>query len=130
MAAQWQPVAAATKTWTGAGATNDWSLGANWSGGTVPVAVDSVVFDATSVKNVTIDVNVSVATFTVNVGYTGILSQAAGRTITVGAAGWTQSDGSFVGGNAAITVNGPFNLSGGLVHEHLGHVHGHWQLHP
>ena len=113
VAARWQPVAAATKTWTGAGATNNWSLGANWSGGTVPVAADTVVFDTTSVKNVTVDVNVSVVALTVSVGYSGTLTQAAGRTITVGAGGWSQADGLFIGGSSAITLNGPFNLSGG-----------------
>ena len=106
-------VFAATRTWTGAGATNNWSLAANWSGGVVPVAADTVVFDGTSVKNVTIDVNASVASLSINAGYTGTISQSAGRTITVGAGGWTQASGIFVGGTSAMTVNGPFLLSAG-----------------
>jgi hypothetical protein len=101
-------VLAATRTWTGLGATSNWSLAANWSGAVVPVAADTVVFDATSVKDVTIDVNVSVASVTVGAGYTGTLTQSAGRTVTVGAAGWNQAGGTFAGGTAAITVNGPF----------------------
>ena len=106
-------VLAATRTWTGLGATSNWSLAANWSGAAVPVAADTVVFDATSVKDVTIDVNVTVASVTVGAGYTGTLTQSAGRTVTVGAAGWSQAGGTFAGGTASITVNGPFTLSAG-----------------
>lgn len=37
----------AIKTWTGAGADNNWTTGGNWSGGTAPTtgAVDDIVFD-------------------------------------------------------------------------------------
>ena len=67
-------VLAATRSWTGLGATSNWSLAANWSGAVVPVAADTVVFDITSVKDATIDVNVSVASVTVAVGYTGTIT--------------------------------------------------------
>src|SRR6266508_4793553 len=48
---------AVNRTWTGAGATTNWSEAANWSGGVVPGAADVAVFDGTSVKDAAINVN-------------------------------------------------------------------------
>ncbi|MBF0245391.1 MAG: hypothetical protein HQL31_08985, partial [Planctomycetes bacterium] len=42
-------------TWTGAGADNNWSTPANWVDSSVPNEEDFAIFDATSVKNCTID---------------------------------------------------------------------------
>ncbi|MEO6060162.1 MAG: hypothetical protein ABIQ05_09370, partial [Candidatus Limnocylindria bacterium] len=112
-ALQVTPVHGAARTWTGLGVTNNWSEAANWSGSAVPVAADTVAFDGSGTKNVTIDASASVLGVAVNAGYTGVITQASGRTLTVGASGLTQSDGTFSGGDSAITVNGAFTLNAG-----------------
>ena len=106
-----QPVAAATRTWTGLGATNNWTEPLNWSGSLVPGPADLATFDATSIKDVTINGAVSVAGISIGVGYTGIITQGAGVSVTVGATGFSQADGAFTGTSGAITVNGPFTLT-------------------
>jgi len=66
----------AVKTWTGAGADNNWSTGGNWSGGTAPTTgfVDDIIFDGafllTGNKNCTF--NVVFTALSINfTGYTG-----------------------------------------------------------
>ena len=108
-----QPTIAATRTWTGLGATNNWNDTANWSGGVVPGAADVASFDGTSSKNATMNVAVNVLGVSIGPGYGGTITQAAGIAATVGATGWTQSGGMFVGSTAAFTVNGPFAISAG-----------------
>src|SRR5436190_5357920 len=58
-----------TKTWDGGGSTNNWSEAANWSDDIVPVTGDSIVFDATSTKNATVDINIRLQRLHVNSGY-------------------------------------------------------------
>lgn len=79
-------VQAAPKTWDGGGADNLWSNRFNWSGDIPLLATDTVVFNVTSTKASTIDVN-AIAGISINAGYTGItaiITQAAGTTLTVG----------------------------------------------
>jgi hypothetical protein len=45
--------------------------------------------------------------------YAGTITQAATFTVTIGSVGWTQAAGTFAGGDANITINNIFNLSGG-----------------
>ena len=104
---------AATRTWTGLGPTNNWSDALNWSGGVVPGAADVATFDATSAKNATIAAAVNVAGVSIGAGYAGTITQSAGIGVTVGATGFSQAGGTFVGGTTTITLNGPLNLSGG-----------------
>jgi len=104
---------AASRTWTGLGLTTNWSDTGNWSGNVVPGAGDIATFDATSSKNAVMNVVVNVGGLSVSAGYGGTISQAAGIAVTVGATGWTQAGGTFTGGTAAITVNGPFALTAG-----------------
>jgi len=65
----------AIKTWTGAGANNNWNTALNWSGGTIPVAADDIVFDGvfplTGNKNCTYNVSISVT----SINFTGYLGQ-------------------------------------------------------
>ncbi|HRH32110.1 MAG TPA: hypothetical protein PLK06_02170, partial [bacterium] len=87
-------VRAAVVTWDGGGSDgtcggaagdgNKWSCGLNWSGDVAPGASDIATFNGTSTKNATIDSNISVAGIDINTGYTGIITQASGVTITVG----------------------------------------------
>ena len=113
LAAMPTPAAGATRTWTGLGASNLWNDALNWSGVAVPGAADTAVFDGTSAKPATLNINVSVSGLAVNVGYGGTLTQAAGTTLTLGAVGFSQAAGTFAGGTGLMTVNGPFSLTGG-----------------
>ncbi len=108
-----QPAAAATRTWTGLGLTTNWNEAANWSGLAVPGAADVASFDATSSKNATLNIAVNVGGISVDAAYGGTITQAAGIAVTIGASGWAQAGGAFIGGGAAFTVNGPFALTGG-----------------
>jgi hypothetical protein len=105
------PCVAGQKTWDGGGSTNNWSEAANWTCNIVPTASDTVTFDSTSIKNVVIDTNISVASIRVNSGYTGSVSQEASAITLNGA--YTQSSGTFGGGSGTMTFNGTFVQSGG-----------------
>ena len=107
------PARGATFTWTGLGATTNWNLAANWSPATVPGLTDIAVFDGTGAKPVVINANISIAGLQVSAAYAGTITQGAGRTVAIGASGWNQAGAAFAGSAAAITVNGPFTLSGG-----------------
>src|SRR5258708_18294115 len=105
-------------TWNGGGVDNNWSTAANWSAGCtgtggVPSASDSVTFDGTSTKNATIDSSFtgSVASLTINAGYTGIITQS--RSLTIASGDYTQAGGTFTGGAFTITITGNFIISNG-----------------
>ncbi len=128
-------------TWNGGGTTNNWSEGANWTGGVVPGQGDVAIFDATSTKNATIDVE-DTGAIEIDSGYTGTITQAAGKnihlhsssacaglggycqnsgtstfTLTAGSftvdGNYSQGGGTFNGGSNAITIHSNFNQSGG-----------------
>lgn len=101
--------------WTGNGGNSIWSTGANWSGGSAPGSGNSALFNSVCSSNCspTIAANINVAGIRIESAYTGTFTQNAGVTITVGSYGWTQFAGTFAGGNAAMNINGPYNLLGG-----------------
>ncbi len=80
---------AAQKFWMGASG-GAWSNGANWSGGTIPGASDSVIFASSTTVNV--DISPSIATLTIAGGGNVIFSAAANRLITIG----NNASGGFV----------------------------------
>jgi len=51
---------ASANLWNGDGCTENFSCACNWLEDQVPGACDSAVFDCTSVKDVTFDVNVNI----------------------------------------------------------------------
>ena len=66
-------VNAAIKTWTGgSGSSSNWNTGANWSGGTAPVAGDDLVFDGstrlTNTNNFTAGTSFASITFNSSAG--------------------------------------------------------------
>ena len=67
------PAAAATVTWTGNGADDNWSTGANW-GGTAPVAGDALVFAGTTrlTPNNDLTASTSFSSITFNAGAGGL----------------------------------------------------------
>ena len=109
---------AATLYWVGGNGdsvntnANDWSTtdpGACNDGGgdagAVPGASDIAVFDADCDNNAVIDSAWSVSGININSGYTGTVTQGAGNTLTVGTDNYTQADGTFTGGDSAVTIN-------------------------
>ncbi|MFL5814496.1 MAG: beta strand repeat-containing protein [Bdellovibrionia bacterium] len=101
--------------WTGNGGNSNWATGANWSGGSAPGSSNSALFNGVCVSNCspTIAANINVAGIRMESVYSGTITQNSGVTITLGGWGLTQLAGTFAGGNAAMTDNGPFNLLGG-----------------
>jgi hypothetical protein len=104
-------VDAATRTWDGGGADTNWSTPANWSSDTLPVAGDTVTFNATSTKDAVVDVAVTVAIFQMSAGYTGTVSLGAGTLAAT--TSFTQSAGSFSGGGSTLTVTGGTTINAG-----------------
>lgn len=104
---------AATYTWDGGGATDNWSDCANWSTNVCPVAADTVNFTSLSAKNSVIDAGFAgtVAAVNVQATYTGTLS--LGRSLSAGS--YTQSAGNFVGSSQDMTVSGTFSHTGGTM---------------
>ncbi len=68
---------AAIVTWDGGGADNNWNTVANWVGDVAPGTADVATFDATSVKNATVNANISVAGINLAGTYTGTITHAA-----------------------------------------------------
>lgn len=103
---------AATKTWTGTGL---WSTtnGANWSGGTAPIAGDAIVFDGTSGTGaVTIDPSIS------GMSFLSIACGAYGGTIdgTTNPVNLTFTATASLSGTGARTLNfaGTWTFTGGV----------------
>ena len=109
------PHAIAPFTWVGLAADANWTSPQNWSSGVVPGAGNTAIFDENCSINcsATINANISIGGMLIKNSYSGTITQGAGNTITIGSAGWTQSTGTFVGGNSQFTLTDGFiNLSG------------------
>lgn len=112
-------------TWTGK-TDASWSTATNWcgsisadkkscqGGASAPGASDTILFDNTCGSTFT-----CTPTTIANVSVAGVIiksngfTQGTGFTLTVGASNWTQTGGSFFGGNSTITLNGNLTVSGG-----------------
>lgn len=106
-------------TWTGLAGDNNWNSTGNWSGNAVPGSSQVALFQSAACLgancNVTFNVPINVLGLSIGAGYPGTLTQATGQSLTIGASGFSQAGGSFVGSNANITVAGTigFSLTGG-----------------
>ncbi|HOS49675.1 MAG TPA: hypothetical protein PLG57_13610, partial [Bacteroidia bacterium] len=101
-------------TWTNNTGSGNWNDAGNWSRSAVPGVNDVATFDGTNTSACSINNNINIAGINVAPGYSGVITQATGRTITLGASGFSQSAGSFIGGNSNFTITaGTLNLSGG-----------------
>jgi hypothetical protein len=98
---------AANIVWNGG--TGVWGTGSNWVGGFAPGASDVAMFTG-STTACSINASVSVAGISIAVGVT--VTQAAGVTVTT-SGNFTQSAGTFNGGNSTVTIGGDLALSGG-----------------
>jgi parallel beta-helix repeat protein len=92
---------AATLTWTGGGIDNLASNPDNWSGNVVPQNGDDVVFDSTSSKDCTWDINVILSSLSLNPGYTGTVTLNSDLTVTGNV---NILDGTFNQNNKNFTV--------------------------
>ena len=101
--------------WDGGGVDANWNTPQNWSTDVVPGAGDVAIFNSICATSclATINVDPNVAGIDIQADYTGTITQSAGIATTVGASGYIQAAGTFVGGNSTIDLNGPFTLSGG-----------------
>jgi hypothetical protein len=105
---------AATLTWTGGGADNLASNAANWTGNIIPHHGDSVVFDATSAKDCTWDINETLSSISLTPAYAGTVTQTAilkSVAITGIAPAATTDPASAINGNRA-TLNATVNPNG------------------
>ncbi len=104
-------VQAATATWTNGGGDGLWTTCGNWSGGTgtngCPGTSDVATFNSASTANSTIPAGsvISVAGVSIDITYSGSITQTTTATITLGASGWSQTGGTFTGGSGSITIN-------------------------
>ncbi|MCM8795027.1 MAG: hypothetical protein NC819_04415 [Candidatus Omnitrophica bacterium] len=104
---------AATRTWDGGGADNNWNTAANWSSNSIPGSGDTARFDSTSSKNCTINVSINVQGIDIRSTYAGTITQSAGSAVTVGSADFSQAGAAFIGGSSSIDCNDAFSLTGG-----------------
>jgi len=109
---------AATDTWLGTKNDFIWSDAGNWSTGSMPGSGDIALFSASSTghNTSTMDLNESIAGIIIDSTYTGTLTQASGTGFTIGASGWVQSGGAFVGGGSTstfIVVSSTFSVTSG-----------------
>ena len=109
------------KVWDGGGADDNWSTVGNWEfDGELPGAADEVVFDGTSVKNCTVDIDVAVGKMDLASGYTGTvrldgvkLEVSGSGNITVAAgtlAGTSGTPSEIVGGGKVESTGGAIDL--------------------
>ena len=103
---------AATKYWIASGGAKHWSTASNWSPSGVPGMSDDVILDnAMSNNDVIIDVNVDIASLTVQNGYAKDIGPSGSQTIRIrgnvnyaGAAGFSLTASiAQVDGNVTVT---------------------------
>jgi len=106
-----RPAAAAIRTWDGGDTANQlWSDPNNWSADTVPVPGDDVVFGVNSPEDAVVDVDVAIASLTID-GYLGRISVSPGRAMVV-TGDLSQTSGTFIA-PAHVVVGGRFSNTGG-----------------
>jgi hypothetical protein len=103
-----QAAVAATVTWDGEGADENWTTVENWSADQLPGTADHVIFDATSATNCTLDANVEVASLEVTDGYAGTIDFGTSHTLSITSA---DLDLSHAGG-PYVELTGQFVFTG------------------
>ncbi len=106
------------KTWVAAGSGN-WSVGSNWSGGTVPVSTDNVLLSPAAARTITVDGNFTVTNLTV--GANATLSFGSTNALSVNG-NFAQSNGVVNLNNGSLNVVGNFTKTGGTFNEGSGTI--------
>ncbi len=106
-----KPAYAASYIWDGGGATSNWSDCDNWSANICPTAADNVIFNATSVKDASINTGFTgtILGLTIASGYTGSIMQE--RDLIANS--FAQAAGAYNAGNHNLTIRAGFLTSGG-----------------
>lgn len=81
--------------WDGGGSDEYWSNAQNWDGDVIPEINDVAIFDNTSIKNSTIDTNISIKGLCIESNYTGIITQLNRTIVTIGSNGFVQNGGTY-----------------------------------
>jgi len=103
-------VHAATITWDGGGGDENWDTCDNWSTNTCPTSSDTAQFNSTSVKNATINTNITITSFNINSGYTGIVTQSANIDMS---GSFTLNDGTYTWSSGSWNVQQSFDVDNG-----------------
>ena len=101
------PASATITTWNHADA-DSWSTAAAWDNG-VPGANDTAVFDGTGAGICTVN-TAGVCNRLVISHSTSVVAVDVGSSVTVGAGGFSFTDGDFDDGGTAVTVSGPISI--------------------
>jgi hypothetical protein len=95
----------------------DWKNPANWAasdggagGQSVPTGTDVAIFSASNTGTCNINGPLNVGGITMETGYNGMILQNANE-VTVGSNGLIVNNGTFQGGSANITINGPLTIA-------------------
>lgn len=109
-----------TIVWNGAGATNNFSEAANWTGSVVPTTGDDVVFDGTSSKNCDLDMDIDIQNFSINAGYTGTINGLSSSPVIAG--DFSMASGTFISTDQTLLMGGNFTRTGGTFTHNSGIV--------
>ena len=109
-----EPSHAATLTWTGGGTDNLASNPANWTANVIPRYADGVVFDNTSPKDCTWDIDETLSSLSVTPDYTGTITQTVTLKIAtpISAAPSATTDPVTNKNGTSATLNGTVNPNG------------------
>ena len=105
----WLSVAEAGEVvWLGSETDSNWSTASNWEGGTLPASTDSAVFNGTSGRSCTVDVDVTVGALHIADEYEGVVNFSSSRlTLTTGDLVTSQlNDGHFRKGTSTVRFTG------------------------
>ncbi|MES2315849.1 MAG: hypothetical protein V4486_03935, partial [Patescibacteria group bacterium] len=114
-----------TRYWVGSagGSTNstaNWSstihsaCGAN-TGASVPSSGDLAVFESDCTNNAAIDANFNLLGLQIDSGYSGIITQSGGHTVTIRSSNFSQAGGTLNMGDGTYNVSGSWTFSGGTL---------------
>ncbi|PCJ59988.1 MAG: hypothetical protein COA79_09280 [Planctomycetota bacterium] len=105
-------VAPSAFTWTGA-TNNNFTEDTNWFGGTAPNDTQTAILHGTYSIACNVNGNIDIGGLVIEGSYSSTLTQQAGNTMTIGDSGFSQTGGTFAGGNSEIAITGELTLAGG-----------------
>ena len=106
----------AQKTWVGTSSGN-WSVAANWSGGTVPVSTDDVVLNPAGARTITVDANYTINNLTVGANTTLTFNPSFILSVN---GNFSQSAGTTTLNTGMIAITGNFSQAGGTINLNTG----------
>ncbi len=105
-------VSAATKTWAGGtGAGKNWNTGANWSGGTAPVAGDDIIFNTAGAITFSTMPAANIAFNSISIDMGSVVTFAGTTAITITLGGNPDVDFLISGGGSSLTLSTNINIA-------------------